>query len=587
MASDFKQIDPNKLLSVLYRFTRITLIFVIFPGIILVIPRTSYSQLDSADEFRFYGNTSLSADFYSMNESGPGNVRARRPATLMRLVVNTGMNYGKFSMPFTMVLSSNQTNFTTPQAPDQSIWQYFQNPMNRITLSPKYDWAQLHLGQYIPDYSDLSTGNTPVFGAGMDLRPGNFQVAAFYGNSQRAIEPDSTSGLPGAFAQRFFATRLAYIGDDGGNVGLNFVRVFDDTNSVDSYPINRFPSSGLLTSLNFEIPVAELLKFYGEGGICYFTRNLFSDDIESDELEFIPDFLNPKYSSRIDYAAKGGLLIKQDIWEIDLSAMYIGDGYEPLGYRFMQSDRIEYTVAPKVRLFDNKLMLRGSIGQRFNNISETKSESSTQLIGSVGAYARITDQLSLAADFSNYGVRNNIDIDTLRIEMVSRAFSITPGYTIRSDYMTHQINATYSHDDFTDFNTVTGRFRSNVTQSLMASYAVRFNEFPLSANISANHVENDLDVGALELNALNLGGSYSFMDNKLQPSLRFSLSQNSIGNNTSDIKFGVRAGIRYEIIDDLMLRLSANINSYDYGSIRNNMAYTETFIQTTLSYRFF
>jgi len=485
-----------------------------------------------------------------------------------------------------MVLSSNQTNFTTPQAQDQSFMQYLQNPMNKILVSPKYGWAQMHLGKYVPDYSDLSTGNTPVFGGGFDLRPGNFQIAAFYGNSQRAVNADTNAGIPGAYATNFFSTRLAYLGDKGSSIGLNFVQVSDDTNSVKNEPLTDLPSRGMLTTMDFTIAFTNFLHLYGEGGICYYTRNVYSDEIEEDEVDFIPDLLKPKYSSRYDFAAKGGFLIKQKKWEIDISSLFIGDGYEPLGYRFMQTDRIEYTIAPKIRLFDNKLMLNGSLGQRFNNFQDTKAESSIQLIGSVGAYAQITDKFSLSADFSNYGVRNNIDNDTLKVEIISKAFSITPAYSFRSSNASHRINATYSQDDFSDLNTLTRQFQDNTTLSFMLAYSIRFENFPLSLNTSANHVQNNVKNAELELNALNIGGSYPLLDNKLTPDIRFTFSQNSVGDNSSDIRFGLRGGLRYKIIKGLSLRFSANLNSYDYGSSRNNMAYTETFIRTKLSYRF-
>lgn len=564
---------------------RIHLKIIIISSMILIINNIfTYAEENQEGKPDFSGSLSFGADLYSMDSDG--SIMARRPNSLYRFIANTNLQYKKFSMPFSLMLSSNQTNFTTPRAPDQDIWQYLQNPMNRLSIAPKYDWAQLRLGHHIPDYSDLSTGNTPVFGGGFELTPGDFLIAGYYGSIQRAIEPDSNKNIAGAYSRSIYTLRFAYGSKGGFQAGINFVNMEDDTSSIDDRPRGRYPEAGKLMSLDFRIPIISNLTFFGEAGACFFTRNQYSEEIENEELDFLPDFLMPRYSSRLDYAGKAGVRLAFDNWGADVSALYVGDGYVPLGYRFFQSDRLEYTIAPYLNLLENKLMIRGSIGQRFNNLQDTKSETSSQLIASLNATFMITESFSVNADFSNYGIRNNVDNDTLKVEMVSRAFSLMPNYTIRSEFASHNIMAMYSQDDFTDFNTFTGESRSNITQTFMGGYTIRFNNIPMSSTLSFNHIQNDLRQGELSMTTMNIGMDYRFLENKLTPAVRFTYTLSSIGDNTEDRQLKVRLSAKYKITKSLSARMSAYINNYDYGSQRQGVSFSESFMQMMISYRF-
>jgi hypothetical protein len=48
--------------------------------------------------------------------------------------------------------------------------------MNNFAVNPKYKWAEIQLGTQYLNYSNLSTGDIGIFGAGFDLRPGKFEL---------------------------------------------------------------------------------------------------------------------------------------------------------------------------------------------------------------------------------------------------------------------------------------------------------------------------------------------------------------------------------------------------------------------------
>ncbi|MFP4544892.1 MAG: hypothetical protein ACLFQU_11720 [Candidatus Kapaibacterium sp.] len=559
--------------------------FILLPALCVLLTEL-HAQEDDPWKFRLSANAGLSSEIYSIDSDSAGAVRARRPGTLSRLILNASLNSRYISLPFTIVLSNNQTNYTTPKAGDQSFWQYLQNPMNTLRFSPRFGRAQFHLGSYIPDYSELSTGNAHVFGGGFDLRPGDFQIRAFYGSSQRAIGPDSVKNIRGAYGREFFAAKLGHGELDSGSIAFNFVMVKDDTNSVESRPAGLFPEEGMLTSFEFSIPLIKDMLFTGELGVSIFTRNLYSDEADYGELDFMNSFYDPKESTILDGAATASLLIKKKLWGFEAKVLYMGDGYRPLGYNYLQSDRIEYTISPRARLLDNKLNLNATVGIRTNNLSDTKAQTTNNLLVALNASYLIMNNLNLNASFMNYGVRNNTENDTLKIETVSRSISVGPSYTMQTNWAVNTIMANISFDNYNDFNTISGVTGGNLTQAYMTGVISNLTKTPLSLNLSINYMTNDVPDAALETMALNIGGSYRMFNGKLVPSLRITFSQYATGGNTSDTQFKVSPGIRYGLANSLSLSAEAYYNTYEYGSARQGIAFNENYLRLALNYNF-
>ena len=109
----------------------------------------SAQERDSAS-LKLSGSAQVSGDFHGSSGTAPGSARGRNDGSLLRLVLTPVLSYGEFSLPATIVLSSRQTVVTTPFAPDPSLTQYLLDPANHVSLSPKYGWAQAHLGTHTP-----------------------------------------------------------------------------------------------------------------------------------------------------------------------------------------------------------------------------------------------------------------------------------------------------------------------------------------------------------------------------------------------------------------------------------------------------
>lgn len=535
------------------------------------------------------GSATVSGDFYSFNSTPDSAEQARRPSSLMRLILTPTLNIGEYiSLPFNIMLSSKETNVTTPNAKNSSFLQFIQNPMNNLgflSFSPRVGWAQAYIGSHVPQYSELSAGDEQIFGAGIDLKPGNFRFAASAGTSQRAIDPDSINNIRGAYARHLFMAKIGYGNEEVSFMHLNVVRAKDDPASIAMKPAGVTPQEGILFSTNFRLGFADNIYLTGEAGSSAFTRDLSSDDI--DHSTPIPTSLfRQRVSTRTDYAGTLAFFWNESDWGLKLSGKYIGAGYVSLGFPYLQPDRLEFQFAPRVRLFDRKVNINGSIGHRTNNLSNTMGTTSTQIIGSVNVLANISDAFSVTTRYANFGVRNNMKNDTLKVETVSNSFSISPSYIIRASSIIHTITASYSLDAFSDYNVITGAQGSNNTQNIMALYAASFVDSPLLLNATASRMTNDLPANKLTIHSATLGVSYKLWEGAVLPSLSASYTENTLGSFTADKQLFIRLSMQWNITQWLAMNLAVSGNDYKYGSSRPGVSFNETFFETALSTSF-
>ncbi len=560
---------------------------------------TSVSTLDAQDGaseaeddecfIRFSGAATLTGDVYIFDSSPANANRPRRPANLWRLILTPTLTFGDvLTLPFNIMISSRDNGVTSTSGGGGDFLSFLRNPGNNLgflSISPRLGWAQFHLGTHVPMYSELSSGDGQVFGAGVDLRPGKFRFSSSAGSLQRAIEPDSARGIRGSYGRWIYLTKIGYGTEQGSFIDLNIVRSRDDPASVRQMPEGAAPQEGTLLTANFRVGFSEQMSATGEAGLSYFTNDMSASRM-ADADPALDGIMLQRISSRLDYAGSFAFLFSENDWSVKASAKYIGAGYVALGYPYMQPDRLEFTLSPRVQLFENRLNINATAGNRTNNLSNTKAETSNQFIGSLNALGVITEDLTVSAGYSNFGIRNNTSMDTLRIETVAQSFNISPTWTIPSAAAVHTISATYSQDAYDDFNVVSGAANSNVTQSILGMYSASLTRIPISATLSYTYLTNDLKAGELTMNSFSLGGSYRIDNGRIVPSLNLTLSTNRLASYTSDRQVYLRASLRWQLSKMFAWTLAASRNDYRYGSSRPGNSFAETLFQTSLTTRF-
>jgi hypothetical protein len=311
----------------------------------------------------------------------------------------------------------------------------------------------------------------------------------------------------------------------------------------------------------------------GEAAVSAFTSDLRSDTLAlAQGTDFINTMVNgvsnlftPRVSTRADLAGTASVIIRQPAWGVTISALYMGAGFMPLGYPFAQSDRIDLKVSPMLRLLDGDLSISGTVGQRINNLSETKGEALTQFIANGLMNIRFSDAFSLSASYANFGIRSNNVFDTLKIENVSQSFSIDPVVTLDGGSMQHTITGSVAFDTFDDFNVVTGAESSNDTRMATLTYTAFLTGLPLTVGAVGSYVENTLFTGAFVVRTAGVNASYRFLSGALTTTVSYTMAGSTFGATPTDTQGFLKASARWNITKNINVVASLSNNAFQYG----------------------
>lgn len=537
------------------------------------------------------GDAGMYADFYSMLSDTPGAVSPRRPSALGRLVLNASIDIKDFSMPVTLALPTAQYGVVIPpvpripNAPFDNFRQMVKNPLNRVGIAPKYKWCQVLLGSQIPHYSELSVGDLAVFGAGINLTPGKFRFAAFAGSSQLAIEEDTVKKIQGIYSRKIYSAKIGVGHEDSSHIYLIGSQMQDDTLSLQRRPASLMPQAGFLTSLDYRINFGKHIFLKGELAGSAFTRDVKAQELPAFSPSLPRVIFVPRESSRLDYATILSLGGEWRRFGIRSTGRYYGDGFVPLGYPFMQTDRLEVTLDPRFTLFKNKVFVTGSLGQRVNNLLGIRGTTTTQTIGSANVSIQFTDQLSLTGSYTNFGFRNAIRNDTFRVEMVTVSWSISPTYMYTGTKSIHGFSVLYAKNNFTDFNIISGAINNNNAYNALLSYSLALVNSPLSAGLLISYFDNTTAVARLRTQSLNANAGYKFFKNKLSTSLGITYAENKIDNSTPGNQVLGMLGARYSLKKKIQFALNGSINLYRFGNERPGISYRENLLRTSIIYK--
>src|SRR5579872_276749 len=90
------------------------LAFLLGAIIVGVAPRACAQDSQGSSAMRITGSATVSEDIYDMVSNPDTSVPPRRPPNLLRLILTPTISFGDLiSLPFTIMLSSRETNTTT------------------------------------------------------------------------------------------------------------------------------------------------------------------------------------------------------------------------------------------------------------------------------------------------------------------------------------------------------------------------------------------------------------------------------------------------------------------------------------------
>jgi hypothetical protein len=563
-------------------------------GILLLLACYSQAVHCQSRYFSITGTAALSYEGYGLDRkpaAWPG-IYPRRPYNQLRFNFHPVLSFGKdFSLPVNIDLQSAPTSFAGPYAglKKPSFGQWLTNPANNIALNPKYKWAELQLGTQYLKYSDLSTGDIGIFGAGFDLRPKTFRIRFFSGVSQQGVNYAAGPPLlPGSYQRRHWMFSLGREQEGKYRIAINLAKGTDRINSVSVTPPGVLPQESFVASALSEVSFRKGFYFKSEFARSWYTRNVGQP--VSPTAESFKPFLDGRISTGSDWAAQGSVGRKSRRFDISYGTRYIGAGFQTTGYPYLQPDRWENTLNTRISAWKDRMNITASAGTRVNNLSATTLRAS-QFIGNLNWFSQWNDRFSTNLNYSNFGFSAPSGTNPYGIRNVSNDAGLTGTYIWSNDRMSHLITGSYNFSLYDERDVITGLTTTNQTHSIMLSYVPTYFKSELSPEFNILYFYNQMPLLKNTLLTIGAGLGTPLFHKKAQLKSQLQYTLGKINAYSPNHNLVAALNFDYKLTKKLGWNVLLSGNYFKYG---NELAptwpggprYLETNYRTGFTYKF-
>ena len=550
----------------------------------------SFAQ-DPPKKFSVSGTMGISYEGYGLNRSPSGwmGYSPRKPWNQVRFNFTPTFQFSKdFSLPFNFNFAAKPTNFAGPYAGiiKQNFGQYITNPMNNFGVNPKYKWAELQLGTQYLKYSELSTGDIGIFGAGFDLRPRSWRIKFFTGISQQGVNyfagPPSVTG---AYKRKNWMFQFGNEKEGKYLVAFNFAKGKDDSVSSAPPPLTVKPQEGFVMSLVTEWYFKKGWYVKAEGAQSIFTKDL-TTPLDS-SIKSVKPFINAHTSTVKDYAVNGSIGKRSKNFDIGITAKYLGAGFQTTGYPYLQPDRLDYTINTRLNAWKNKMNVVASIGQRVNNVSNTALKAK-QFIGNLNWFTQFDDHWSLNVNYNNFGFQTASGINPFGIKNVSNDLGFNPTYTWNTKKMSNLLSLSYSYSKYNERDVISGVTSSNNTNTILLTYVPTFFTKDISPDFSVLYFSNSVPGIKTTLTTISSGLSMQAAKKKLRLRGQLQYTIGKLDSFSTNKNFIASCNIDVKLNKKLTWATYMTTNYFKYGNeiIPNGANYLESTFRTGFQYRF-
>lgn len=458
-----------------------------------------------------------------------------------------------------------------------------------LGFSPSYKWATLHIGDRSMTFSPYTLAGHSFRGLGVELKPKNFRFQAMYGRLQRARAEDlnALQNIEAVYKRMGWGFRTGY--DNGkDNIYATLFEAWDDPTSIPALqnPLSVTPADNTVFSLTGKKHIGERITLavdYARSGL---TENRLSEQLQDRGgiLQTFAGLFNPSSSTGYYNAIKTSLGFKVNFGELQFQHEWVDPGYRSLGALFFNNDFENWTIAPKLVLWDKKVMLSANVGVQRNNLKGNQTNTSRRLIASINANIKASEKLNINAAYSNFKNTNRlratsvpfVQVDSIILSQVNQNASINCSYitgeeknALFSLLLSYQ-NANSIENDVVIESQVVSTYTANLTHS----YTFVDPKLVLSASFLA-HYSKIPNISIFSL-APTLAASKAFLDNQLKLTLSNSyVIANTNGINSNNI-ITSQLSAKYQFFKKHSLDLSASIVNQN---VKSELAATPNFTE--------
>ena len=498
--------------------------------------------------------------------------------------------FGGLSLPFTVAYSNRQTSFS--------------QPFNQFGISPSYKGFTLRAGYQNLRYSDYTLNGFTLLGGGLEVQRGLLRAGFIMGRFNRAVV--SEEGKPTTFLRTGFAARL----------GMNLRKVVDNQSSNDfvdlivlqgrdqAASLTNYEKEGLSPArntvagiiINKSFGKAQQIVFTADAAISIYTGNINAAKIDSTLLpSAIPPVLyksvDPNVSSRGLLAANTTLSYTGRGFGLRLGYQRIDPGFTTMGMYNVNNDLEVISVAPRLNLARNKLIINANVRLQRDNLYANKVRQTQRLLPTATIAYNPSAMFGLSANvnYSTFSQTPGIKQTLLTpgqavaqlMNQANYTLMVMPRLSFIGEERSHTFMLSVGTNQLVD-NSGNADLKTNTEFSGingLFSYAFSLDKANLTLDAGANYFTLTNVTGTTKNIGLNVGVSKGFLANKLSTNL--SLNYN-IGEQLRASSLAASARMQ----PDKHHRVG--FNAYQSNSTDNNGTATRNFseFRGTLDYTF-
>jgi len=413
------------------------------------------------------GSIGTGANFYTSNEA----YKTRDPFSWNLYGNLTARIYG-IDLPFSFVVNQYSRSYSAP--------------FSQFGISPTYKWATLHLGYRNISLSPLVFDGQSFLGAGLELRPGKWELAGFYGRLNKAISEDTTYDhrIEPQYSRIGYGVKIGY-GKEDRRISLHFFHAKDDEGSIPliSDSLNTLmPRENTVLGSSWTLRFLNVMSFNGNLAVSLLNRDMRYGVLDSIGNYEVPKFirsLSPVNESTVfSYSGRAQLALNLQKFNALAGYQRIQPDYISLGTPYTINDVETISGNMGGSLFRSHLSINASGSAQHNNLSKALATELHARSANLSVNANVNTHWNLNLNINGAHVLQKdgqLELnDSLRMNQLMLSYSLSPSYMTSSVTRQHVVSGNISYTDLDDRNPVTATQAAGNNLNISASYSLQF-----------------------------------------------------------------------------------------------------------------
>lgn len=499
------------------------------------------TTIGSQKPFDIHGSIGAGTNFFSSNQEQA----SRDPFTWNLYGSLTPSIYG-IAIP----LSFSVTQFSKS----------YSQPFSRFGMTPTYKWAKLHLGYSNMSFSPLVFDGESFLGSGIELHPGKFYFAAFYGRLNKAISEDTTMTrmVEPQYSRHGYGIQVG-IKDQKKEWTLEYLRAYDNIASIKRMTPDSanhlLPQSNNVLGTSWRFNLWNKVNFSGNFATSMLNRDLRFDRIDSigdDKIPRIVDKLMPvTYSAVFNWSGQAQLGLNLGNFNTTVGYRRVQPDFKSLGVPYMLDDIEMINTNVGMGFLDGKVSLNMDFNTQRNNLnkmlSSTLRSSTGTFTGNVFAsqYVNVNAMVTSSKVTQKDGLLQ-LDENT-RMNQLMTMFMINPLLTFVDESTQHSINNSISYTRLNDHNPSTAPFVNGKNINISSNYSVYFMNKSLGISAGGQFSNYKQQENSYQSLGLNVGANMQLLPSRalsLQGTAGYFVNKNSGSVTGNNISFSFSSSFR-------------------------------------------